>query len=107
MSPRLAAGAVLLLDRHYNALTPYLKGETNMYGVTKNGTCVVRYVEQMGNRLLLRPHNRSFPIETVAIEDGKLAQQLPSRPSLLCGNGNSASLHFVEHTSSNRHTEHT
>ncbi len=73
MSPRLAAGAMLLLDRHYNALTPYRKGEFNMYGVLENGTCAVRYVEVAGNHLILRPHNQSYPTEVVTIAEGKSA----------------------------------
>jgi hypothetical protein len=73
MSPRLAAGATLLLDRHYNALTPYRKGECNMYAVTKNGTCTVRYVETAANGLILRPHNQASPIEVLPLEGGKRA----------------------------------
>jgi len=30
MHPRLMPGATLLIDRHYNALKPYRKGELNM-----------------------------------------------------------------------------
>jgi hypothetical protein len=73
MSPRLAAGATLLLDRHYNALTPYRKGEFNLYAVLKNGTCAVRYVEVAGDSLILRPHDHASPIEVLPIEDGKRA----------------------------------
>lgn len=71
MHPRLLPGATLLLDRHYNSLTPYRKGEINMYAVLKNGTCTVRYVEVAANELILRPHNQSSPIEAVTMEDGK------------------------------------
>lgn len=73
MYPRLMPGATLLIDRHYNSLTPYRKGEFNMYAVLKNDTCAVRYVEVAGNHLILRPHNQSSPIEVVTIEDGKTA----------------------------------
>ena len=72
MHPRLAPGATLLLDRHYNALKPYRKGELNMYAVLKNDTCTVRYVEVAGNHLILRPHDQSSPIEVLAMEDGKM-----------------------------------
>ena len=40
MSPRLTPDATLLIDRHYNSLKPYRKGEFNMYAVLKNDTCV-------------------------------------------------------------------
>jgi len=73
MYPRLLPGATLLIDRHYNALKPYRKGELNMYAVLKNDTCAVRYVETAGNQLILRPHNQSSPLEVLTIEDGKTA----------------------------------
>jgi hypothetical protein len=71
MAPRLLPGALLLLDRHYNSLTPYRKGEFNMYAVLKNDTCAVRYVEESESQLILRPHNQSSPIEIIAIAEGK------------------------------------
>lgn len=63
MYPRLMPGALLLLDRHYNSLKPYRKGEFNMYAVLKDNNCTVRYVEVAGNHLILRPHNQAYPIE--------------------------------------------
>src|SRR5436190_21130139 len=42
MYPRLLPGATVLLDRHYNSLQPYRKGELNMYGVKMNDSCIVR-----------------------------------------------------------------
>jgi len=73
MYPRLVPGATLLLDRYYNSLTPYRKGEFNLYAVLENGTCKVRYVEVAGNSLVLRPHNQASPIAVIALEDGKTA----------------------------------
>ena len=73
MYPRLLPGATLLLDRHYNSLKPYRKGEFNMYAVIKDGDCTVKYVEVAGNHLILRPHNQAYPIEVVTMEDGKTA----------------------------------
>lgn len=69
MYPRLLPGATLLLDRHYNALTPYRKGESNLYAVLKNDTCAVKYVEVDGNHLVLRPHSVSSPLEFITMED--------------------------------------
>jgi SOS-response transcriptional repressor LexA len=71
MYPRLLPGATLLLDRHYNSLKPYRRGEFNMYAVLKDGTCTVKYVEVAGNHLILRPHNQAYPIEVMTMEDGK------------------------------------
>jgi len=73
MYPRLTTGATLLIDRHYNALTPYRKGEFNMYAVLKKDTCTIRYVEVAGNQLILRPHSQSSPIDVIAMEESKTA----------------------------------
>lgn len=73
MYPRLLPGANLLLDRHYNSLKPYRKGELNMYAVLKKNTCTVKYVEIAGNHLILRPHNQAYPIEVLTMEEGKSA----------------------------------
>jgi hypothetical protein len=74
MYPRLMPGATLLLDRHYNSLKPYRKGESNMYAVLKDGTCTVKYVEVAGTHLILRPHNHNFPVEVLALENTKSAR---------------------------------
>jgi len=71
MYPRLLPGATLLLDRHYNSLKPYRKGESNMYAVNKDGACTVKYVELGGNHLILRPHNQAYPVEVLPVEEGK------------------------------------
>jgi hypothetical protein len=73
MYPRLLPGATVLIDRHYNSLKPYRKGEFNMYAVNKNGICTVKYVEVAGNHLVLRPHNQAYPVEVVPMEAGKKA----------------------------------
>jgi len=73
MYPRLAPGATLLLDRHYNSLKPYRKGEFNMYAVLRDGACTIKYVEVAGDHLILRPHNPSHPIEVITMQDGKAA----------------------------------
>jgi hypothetical protein len=71
MYPRLLPGATILLDRHYNSLKPYRKGESNMYAVARNGTCTVKYVEVAGNHMVLRPHNTAYPVEVMAMAPGK------------------------------------
>jgi len=72
MYPRLLPGATLLIDRHYNSLKPYRKGESNMYAVRKSDTCTVKYVETADNHLILRPHNQAYPVEVTTMEEGKL-----------------------------------
>ena len=73
MYPRLLPGATVLIDRHYNSLKPYRKGESNMYAVSKDGTSTVKYVEVAGNNLVLRPHNQAYPVEIMPIEADKNA----------------------------------
>jgi hypothetical protein len=69
MYPRTSPGAILLLDRHYTSLTPYRKTEPNIYAVRQNGGCAITYVETLGNQLILRPHNTSYPIEVITLHD--------------------------------------
>jgi len=71
MYPRTMPGAVLLLDRHYNSMTPYRKGENNMYAVRKDEKCTIKYVETLDNHLILRPHNPTCPIEVITLENGQ------------------------------------
>ena len=73
MYPRLLPGATVLIDRHYNSLKPYRKGESNLYAVNKDGGCTIKYVELTGNNLVLRPHNQAYPVEIMAIEPDKTA----------------------------------
>ena len=71
MYPRLLPGATVLIDRHYNSLKPYRKGESNMYAVTKGSGCTIKYVEIAGNHLVLRPHHQSYPVEVISMEPGE------------------------------------
>jgi hypothetical protein len=73
MYPRLIPGATLLVDRHYNSLTPARKRGKNIYAVRKNTTCTIKYVEVSGEHLILRPHNPSFPLEVITLEKGFIA----------------------------------
>src|SRR5438034_922436 len=77
MYPRLLPGATVLIDRHYNSLRPYRKGESNMYAVNKNEGCTVRYVEVAGKHLVLRPHNNAYPVEVMPIQHGKKPPDSP------------------------------
>ncbi len=73
MYPRLLPGATVLIDRHYNSLKPYRKGESNMYAVASDGDCTVKYVEQLpADQLVLRPHNHAYPVEVMTMEAGQV-----------------------------------
>jgi transcriptional regulator with XRE-family HTH domain len=71
MYPRLLPGATLLIDRHYNSMKPYRRGERNMYAVRTSAGCTVKYVEMAGHNLVLRPHNEAYPVGVMEIEEGK------------------------------------
>jgi len=80
MYPRILPGAIILIDRHYNSLKPYRKGEANMYVVNKKQGCTVKYVESTGSHLILRPHNPAYSVEVIPVEDGrKTADHLVGR----------------------------
>jgi hypothetical protein len=70
MYPRLLPGATVLIDRHYNSLKPYRKGESNMYAVNKNGASTIKYVEVAGDQLVLRPHNQAYPVDVLGVGKG-------------------------------------
>ena len=44
MSPRLGPGCVVLIDRHYNSLSPYRRNDQTMYAVANGDEAVIRYV---------------------------------------------------------------
>ncbi len=71
MYPRIAPGAILLLDRHYNSLAPYRKAEANMYAMRKDGVCKISYVEKVGNQLILRPQSSDHPIDVIPLGEGE------------------------------------
>jgi len=73
MYPRLLPGATILVDRHYNSMQPYRRGELNLYAVYVNDACKIRYVEVAGENLVLRPHNQSYSVEIVPLEQGHTA----------------------------------
>lgn len=65
MRPRLAAGAMLLIDRHYNSLRNYRRAEPNLYVVKKGAGWPVRYAELQGGQLTLRPENQQSALAFV------------------------------------------
>jgi hypothetical protein len=71
MAPRLAPGAVLLLDRHYNSLQSYRHDAVNMYAVRVGTQCAIRYVGVTSGRIILRPNHPDSPVELVEIAHGK------------------------------------
>jgi hypothetical protein len=71
MYPRLQPGATVLVDRHYNSLKPYRKGDANIYAIWWAKSCALTYAEMVEGQIVLRPHNRSFPVEVLSLEAGR------------------------------------
>ena len=67
MYPRLLPGAYVLVDRHYNSLTPYHPNERNMYAVRHAGHCYLRYAERKDAYLMLYSENPSYPSHIVPL----------------------------------------
>jgi transcriptional regulator with XRE-family HTH domain len=57
MGPKVVAGAMLLVDRHYNSLRNYRQRERNLYVVKSGESYKVRYVELQEGQLMFRPEN--------------------------------------------------
>ena len=82
MCPRLQPGAIALIDRHYDSLQPYRRGELNMYAVRMKEGCCVSYVEMSGKNIVFRPGNQAYPVEVISLkEDEVLSDYVVGRVS--------------------------
>jgi hypothetical protein len=71
MEPLVLPEAIVLLDRHYHALTPYHPNRPNLYAVRHGAHLTLRYVDFLANRLILRPHNIAFPVDLIEVDPGE------------------------------------
>lgn len=76
MEPVIFPEALVVIDRHYNSLVPYRPGRLSPYAMRSGSHLTVSYVEFRDGRLVLRPHNRAFPVELLDIEPGRRPQDL-------------------------------
>jgi hypothetical protein len=67
MEPMILAGAIVVLDRHYNSLAPYRAHQKTLYAVRCGAGLVLRYVEFDDGRLILRPVSPAFPVQLLAL----------------------------------------
>jgi plasmid maintenance system antidote protein VapI len=67
MAPVLSAGAVVVLDRHYNSLAPHRAHQRTLYAVRCGAGLLLRYVEFDDGRLILRPLSPDFPVQLLAM----------------------------------------
>jgi hypothetical protein len=71
MEPLVLPEAIALLDRHYNSLAAYRPNRPNLYAIRHGSHLVLRYVDFVANRLVLRPHNIAFPVDLLEVEPGE------------------------------------
>jgi hypothetical protein len=71
MEPLVLPEAIALLDRHYNVLTPYRLNRPNLYAMRHGAHLILRYVDFVGDRLVLRPHNIAFPVDILEVDPGE------------------------------------
>jgi len=76
MEPVLFPEALVVLDRHYNSFRAYREGSPNIYGVRVGSRLLLRYADFVTNRIILRPHRLSFPVEIVEVIGEETANDL-------------------------------
>ena len=76
MDPVVLPEAIALIDRHYNSLLPYRPNRRNLYAVRHGSRLTLRYVEFLSSRLVLRPHNSTFPVHLIEVDPGESPYEL-------------------------------
>ena len=76
MDPLLLPDALVVLDRHYNSLAPYRAERPTLYAVRNGGHLTLRYAEFLANRLALRPHSLTFPVDLIEIDEDATPNEL-------------------------------
>lgn len=71
MAPVLAAGALAVIDRHWNSLAPYRASQPNIYAVRSGSMLLLRYVDFDERHLILRPFLREFPVQLIGLREGE------------------------------------
>ena len=67
MDPMIPAGALVVLDRHYNSLAPYRAHQRTVYAVRSGASLALRFVEYDDGKLILRPLSQDFPIQLLGL----------------------------------------
>lgn len=84
MDPLVLSEAIVLIDRHYTSLTLYRPNRPNVYAVRQHAHLALRYVDFTSNRLVLRPHSATFPVELLEVDPGETpADLLVGRAALI------------------------
>jgi hypothetical protein len=69
MEPLILPDAIALIDRHYDSLAAYRPNRPNLYAVRNGTNMMLRYVDFLTGRLVLRPHNHAFPVDLIEVGD--------------------------------------
>ncbi len=67
MEPVILPEAIVLLDRHYDSLAAYRPGRNTVFAVNLNGKLLLRYLDYLAGRLVLRPHSHKYPVEMIEV----------------------------------------
>ena len=67
MSPVVGAGALVIVDRHYNSFHPYVAGRANLYAARSGDLLVVRYAEFQAGRVVLKAYRPEYSTEVIAV----------------------------------------
>ena len=76
MEPLILPEALVLIDRHYNSLAPYRPNRPNVLAVRVDARLMLRYVDYISSRLVLRPHNLNSPVDLIELEPGQAPSDL-------------------------------
>jgi hypothetical protein len=68
MDPLIRPHAIALVNRHYNSLAPYRTDQPNIFALRNGPKLLLRHVDFLANRIVLRPYNRAFPVELLELE---------------------------------------
>jgi hypothetical protein len=71
MDPLVMPEAIVLVDRHYTSLIPYRPNRASVYAVRQGTHLVLRYLDFVANRLVLRPHNLVYPVDLIEVGAGE------------------------------------
>lgn len=70
MTPRLALGCTVLLDRHHTALAANRRANSAMYAVLLGEEALIRHVRLDNDTLVLRPERHSADVDLIRIPAG-------------------------------------
>jgi hypothetical protein len=76
MDPLILPEAIALIDRHYNSLHPYRPNRPTLLAIRNGGRLSLRYADFLANRLVLRPHSLTSPVELIDMAPGESPGEL-------------------------------